>query len=127
MQGARPEHEDRRAMAAVAMVAVLVIVDLIVVGIAVGLSRDHDLTVRRLQTVEAMYAAEAGMNMSIREMMNDADEDGDSGIGTVSTKTIGSASVIVTASSVPPQTTLTSVGTSGDARRRMESVLEDPP
>ncbi|MHC4787488.1 MAG: hypothetical protein ACYTE6_16140, partial [Planctomycetota bacterium] len=57
---------DRRAVAAVAMVVFLLAIDLIIVGMVVGLSRDHDLTIRRMQTVEAMYAAEVGVNMSIR-------------------------------------------------------------
>jgi hypothetical protein len=109
------------------MVAVLIIIDLIVIGIAVGLTRDHDLTIRRMQTVEAMYAAEGGMNMSIREMMEDTDEDVDGGTGTISTKNIGNATVAVTATVAAPLTTLTSIGVSGEARRKMESVLEDPP
>jgi len=109
------------------MVAVLIVIDLIVVGISVGLSRDHDLTIRRMQTVEAMYAAEAGVNMSIREMMVNADEDADGGIGSVSSKSVGNAQVVVTIAYSAPETTLTSIGTSGEARRKMESVLEDPP
>jgi hypothetical protein len=131
---ARP---TRRAVAAVAMVVILLIVDLIIVGIVVGLSRDHDLTVRRMQTLEAMYAAEAGVNMSIRELMNDADEDGDGTTGTISDDsndandpTLGNARFVVTAAADTPaagQTTLTSAGRSGEARRKIEGVMEDPP
>ncbi len=116
------------------MIVVLLIVDLVIVSIAVGLSRDHDLTVRRMQTMEALYAAESGVNMSIREMMVNADEDLDGGIGTISDDsndatdpTIGGAQFVVT-QTVPAagQTLLTSVGRCGEARRKMEALLEDP-
>ncbi|MHC4128087.1 MAG: hypothetical protein ACYS1E_15180 [Planctomycetota bacterium] len=125
---------QRRAVAAVAMVVILLFIDLIVVGMVVGLGRDHDLTVHRMRTLEAEYAAEAGMNMSIREMMNDADEDGDGAIGTISDDSndgndpaLGNAQFVVTAAADTPvvgQTTLTSAGRSGEARRQMESILE---
>ena len=74
----------RQGSAAMAMIVLLMIVDLIVVALVITGTRDHDLTVRRLQTIEAFYAAEAGMNMAIRELMNSADEDGDLTIGTIS-------------------------------------------
>jgi hypothetical protein len=124
----------RRAVAAVAMVAVLIVLNLIVVGLVVGLGRDHSLTVYRMQTVEALYAAEAGMNMSIKEMMVDADEDGDGTVGTVSDDSdddtdpsVGNARFVVTAAADTPaagQTTFTSAGRSGEARRTIDSILE---
>ncbi len=126
---------SRQAVVAVAMVVVLLIIDLAIVGIVIGLSRDHDLTVRRLRTVEAAYAAEAGVNMSIREMMNVLDEDGDTKIGGISDNdnaaddpAIGNARFFVDYddSNYPPEWKLTSEGRSGDARRRMETVLNDP-
>jgi hypothetical protein len=134
----RRRRRNAGGVAAVAMVVILVIIDLAIVGIVVGLSRDHDLTVRRMQTIEALYAAEAGVNMSIREMMNDADEDGDAGIedgiGTIShdnddgtDPTLGNARFVVTKVKVGNVTTLTSEGRCGDARRKMEAELQDPP
>ena len=35
----------------------------------IGGGRDHDLTVKRMDTLRAFYAAEAGMNIAIRELM----------------------------------------------------------
>ena len=71
------------------------------------------------------------MNMAIREMMNDADEDGDGAIGTISDDgnaatdpTFGQAQVLVTSAVAGPQTTLTSQGRAGEARRNVEAVLE---
>ncbi len=70
-------YRERRAVTAVAMVVFLILVDLNIVGFVVGLGRNHNLTFHRMRTLEAMYTAEAGVNMSIREMMNVLDEDGD--------------------------------------------------
>jgi len=116
------------------MVVILLMVDLIVIGFVLGLGRDHNLTVHRMQTLEAMYAAEAGVNMSIREMMYDVDEDGDGTAGTISDDgddgtdpAVGNARFVVTAAADTPaagQTTFTASGRSGEARREMEAVLE---
>jgi hypothetical protein len=124
----------RRGIAAVAMIVFLIVVDLIIVGFVVSVGRDHNLTVHRMQTLEAMYAAESGVNMSIREMMYDADEDGDGTAGTISDDSddgtdpaVGNARFVVTAAADTPaagQTTFTSSGRSGEALRKMESVLE---
>ena len=135
-------NATRRGLAIVVMVLLMMIIDLIIIGMVVTQARDHDLTVRRLQTVEALYAAEAGVNMSIRELMIPLDEDGDDdgswpfGIGTISDDTnpatdpaLGNAQFVVTAEANTPvagRTTITSEGRSGEARRRMQAVLIDP-
>ena len=116
------------------MVALMMIIDLIVVVGVLGLTRDHELSVRRLETIEAEYAAEAGTNMSIREMMYRSDDDGDGTVGTISDDgdsgndpSLGVARFVVTASADDPvagQTTLTSEGRSGAARRKMSAILE---
>ncbi|MHC4107370.1 MAG: hypothetical protein ACYSTY_04710 [Planctomycetota bacterium] len=120
----------RRGVAAVAMVVVLITVDLIVIAIVLSGSRDHDMTVRGMETIEAYYAAEAGMHMGIREMMEPADDDGDTVIGSISSETpvqnnandvqIGDARVYVVKDTGPPEK-LTSKGRSGDARREMDA------
>ncbi len=124
-------NRRRRGAAAIAMVVMLVVVTVSVLGIVQGGSRDHDLTLRRMQTVHAFYAAEAGMNMAIRELMNNADEDGDGGVGSISDDgndandpALDSAQVVVTAVVTGPQTTLTSTGRSGAAVRKVEAVFQ---
>ncbi len=121
----------RRGMVAVSIIVVLLVVDLIVISIVIGGGRDHDLTVRRLETERAFYAAEGGMNMAIRELMLGADEDGDGSAGTISDDgdgagdpALGSARLVVTASAAGSQTTLSSTGRCGSARRRIDAVLE---
>ncbi len=118
------------------MILLMIIVDLIIIGMVVSQGRDHDLTVRRLETTESLYAAEAGANMSIRELMIPADDDGDAGIGTISDDSndatdpaLGNARFVVTAAADTPAvglTTITSEGRSGEARRRMQAILTDP-
>ena len=124
----------RRGMAAVAMVVVLLTINLIIVGLVLTAARDHELTVRRLETVEAAYAAEAGTNMSVREMIGFTDYDGDGTIGSISDDgdsgtdpVLGNARFIVTMSPDDPlegQTTVTSAGRAGQALRTMTTVLE---
>ena len=121
----------RRGAAAIAAVVLLLILDLIIISIVIGGARDHDLPVRRAETIQGFYAAEAGMNMAIRELMNDTDEDGDGAIGTISADatpandpTFGQAQVLVTSARVGSQITLTSQGRAGEARREIDLLLE---
>ena len=115
------------------MIVVLVlvlIVELIIVATVVGGARDHDLTIRRMQAVESFYASEAGMNMAIREIVVDVDEDGDTKVGGISDDsnaandpTLGNAQVFVTATTAGPDTTLISEGRSGEATRTAQAIV----
>ncbi len=77
-------RSPRRGMALIGVIVFLLVVGVIIVGMVLGGARDQDLTVRRLETVRAFYAAEGGMNMAIREVMVSVDEDADGAIGTIS-------------------------------------------
>ncbi len=126
--------QKRRGIAVVAVIVLMLILDLIVVGIVISGARGHDLTVRRMDTIRAFYAAEAGANMSIRELREENDDDGDGVTGTVSFETptydpandptFGPAKVHVSTATAGSQTTLTSEGRSGEALRRVEAVLD---
>jgi Tfp pilus assembly protein PilX len=124
-------HVDRRGAAAVAVVASLLVVNLIIVGLAVGGARDQDLTARRVETIRAFYAAEAGANMAVRELMLDSDEDGDGAVGTISADgnsandpAMPFAPFMVDLVIDGAQSTITSAGRSGDATRTIELVLQ---
>lgn len=127
-------RRKRRGMAAMAIVVILIIVDLIVLRMVIGGGRDQALTAHRIETVRAFYAAEAGINMAVREIMASAsgtDEDGDGAAGTISDDAddatdpmLSSARVVVTSSIDGDETTLTSAGRAGEARRELEVVLE---
>jgi Tfp pilus assembly protein PilX len=123
-------RHDRRGTVAIVLVVALVMLQLVVVGVVLSGARDSDLTARRVETMRAFYACEAGMNMAIREVYQGVDEDGDGSIGTLSgdeddsnDPTVGSASFHVTRMVSGSDTTLTSAGRSGLARRSAEAVI----
>ncbi len=123
---------SRRGSIAVTLVVALIVLQLVVVGMVLAGSREQDLTARRLETMRAFYAAEAGMNMAVRELMNNADEDGDGVIGSISDDAntaddpalAGAAKVHVTLDDGGTTITVTAEGSAGQARRRVEATLE---
>src|SRR4029450_1289994 len=80
----RASMAHRRGAAVVAMVVAMLVATLGILGMVLAGSRDQALSIPRLETIRAFYAAEAGANMSIREILLNVDSDGDSGVGTVS-------------------------------------------
>lgn len=127
----RPTPGRRRGAAAVAMIVLLLVVGMVVTGVVIGGARDHDLTVRRLETVQAFYAAEAGMNMAMRELHEKTDADGDGTVGSISDDAndandpaIGAARVVVVRSDGGGVTSLISTGRQGAALREIRATLE---
>ena len=121
---------SRRGSALVAVMVLIFIASMIVAGFVLLTGRDSDLTVRRVETIQAFYAAEAGMNMAIREVANNTDEDGDGAIGTISDDgtdandpSVSDGQVIVTSTTANGVTTLVSKGRSGESRRQVEADL----
>ncbi|MDY7107211.1 MAG: PA14 domain-containing protein [Planctomycetota bacterium] len=126
----RTRRKARRGVAAIVMIVMLLILDLVVMVMVLGGARDQDLTVRRVETVQAFYAAEAGLNMAVREVMLDDDEDGDGTAGAISDDddegndpTFGNAAVHVAMAMEAEGTVLTSHGRAGQARRRLEATF----
>jgi Tfp pilus assembly protein PilX len=129
--GWRERERQRRGTAVVAVIVSMLILSIIVVGSVLGTARDQDLTVRRLETVRAFYAAEAGANMAIRELILNTDADGDGAIGSISNDgnsandpTLSAAQVSVTRVVSGPQVILTSRGRSGQAQRAIETTMQ---
>jgi Tfp pilus assembly protein PilX len=127
----RRRTTNRRATAMLIVVVLLVVGAVLVSSAAVGGAREQHLTVERLSTLRAFYAAEAGMNLAVREILVNLDEDGDGTIGTVSDDgdssndpDIGYASVSVTLTTGASTNLLTSHGVSAEARRRVEVEYE---
>lgn len=119
----------QRGIAAIGMVVVLVTAQLIIVGAVLSGSRDLDMTVQRLDSARAFYAAEAGENMAIREVMGKTDNDGDGGVGSISNDGVPNndpllitARVSVSTAASGGQTTLTSKARSGLARRQASAI-----
>jgi type II secretory pathway pseudopilin PulG len=118
----------RRGTAAVALLAAVAMIEVIMLAAVLGSTRDSDVAVRRLETVQAFYAAEAGINMAIREVRTGQDHDGDGGVGTVSNDgedatdpVLGSARVRVTSSTDGDDLVLRSEGRCGQAWRHIEA------
>jgi hypothetical protein len=116
--------------AIVAMIVVLVIAELVIIGIVLGGARDQDLSMRRMESTHAFYAAEAGINMAMREYADQADYDNDGAIGSISNDgnaandpQLGPATLSVSLATVSGQLTLTSVGHSGEAHRKAVVVV----
>ena len=70
-------QQPRRGSVAVMVIIVLLLTSIFIIGIVSGSSRDLDSSARRLETVQAFYAAEAGVNMALRELKINSDEDYD--------------------------------------------------
>jgi hypothetical protein len=117
----------------VALVIVLVLVALMIVGLVLGGAREQDLSTQRLGTVRALYAAEAGINMGMREWVLRTDADGDGAMGSISddgnaanNPALGGGTVWVDAVGGGLQTTLISHGSAGLTSRRLESIAATP-
>lgn len=122
-----------RGTATVVAIILLALLQVAVAGMVVGGARDQDLTARRFDTLRAFYAAESGVNMALREVIQNADIDGDGTVGSISDDgsdltdpAIGSADVRVrVADSVSGLiTTLTSTGRAGTARREIDAIVQ---
>ncbi len=113
------------------MMVMMLLVDLIIIGIVLGGSRDHELSSRRLESVQAFYAAEAGMNMAVREVVHYCDEDGDGAAGSISDDeqnwndpAIRTAQTYVEADIKTSHVQMKCTGYKGHARRRIQAVME---
>ncbi len=131
MRSSLHSSRTRRGTVAVAVLLVLLLTSLFIIGIVSGASRDQDLSGRRMETVRAFYAAEAGTNMALREIELGVDEDGDGGVGTISDDAndandpaLGDARVHTNLEFAAGVITLHSRARAGTARRDIEVELE---
>jgi len=122
-------HASRRGAASIALVMVLIIAQFAILAMVLNSSRDQTLAVSRVSSVQAFFAAEAGINMAIREAINDEDFDGNGVVGGITSTSdtldaLHGASIDVTASVVGSDFTLASLGTLADARHAFQMNLE---
>jgi hypothetical protein len=133
MSGARPGRAGaRRGTVMVVAVVVLVVLQLAVVTAILGGAREQDLTVRRLDAARALYAAEAGLNVALREIALQADESGDGAIGSIGGGSLAAGLQISTAR-VAAESTISGAehrvvvtAESGGARRHIEAMVRRP-
>lgn len=131
MKNRRMTWGTRRGAIGVAAVIVLVFCQLLIVGVVIAGTRDEDATVQRLNTSRAFYAAEGGLNMAIREVLSNSDDDGDGAVGTLSNNAIladdpgmGEARVYVVKAVSGTITTMVSRGRCGMTRRQLTTEIE---
>ncbi|MBL0926555.1 MAG: hypothetical protein IBJ11_02740 [Phycisphaerales bacterium] len=115
---------------AIAVMILVAVAELAVVSIVTRTGRDQGLTNRRIETVQSFYASEAGINMAMREMWQNTDEDGDGTIGGINSGTnratdpaVGTARVYVTRTNSGSTMTLNSFARCGQAVNRAQSNL----
>ena len=127
MSGNRRRWCTRTGAAAAAVILMLVIAELLITSAVLGSALDQDATLGRIESLRAFYAAEAGLHMSVRELMVGVDENGDGTIGTVSndgsatsdSALEGGATFSVTISAGTPSLVVSS-GSAGTARQVIE-------
>ncbi|MGE3107718.1 MAG: hypothetical protein AB7G11_02220 [Phycisphaerales bacterium] len=122
---------SRRGAAALAVILGMLLMQLAIVAMVVGASRRHDLAGTRINSMRSFYAAEAGINMGVRELMNNTDEDQDGTVGAVSDdgnaitdpQTGQGTSFVVSKIVNGNQVTLRSVATANSTVRFVEITL----
>lgn len=122
---------DRRGSAVVAMLIALAMLQVMVAAIVLSGARSDELTVLRLETARAFYAAEAGANMAVREVLLETDEDSDGGIGSISDDSnaandpsLGTARLTATAVTAGGGSTIAVTGRCGQAARRITLTVQ---
>ncbi len=121
----------RRGTVMVALLLVLMGLQMAMALSVMGGARDQDLSAQRLASVRAQYAAEAGMNMAMRELFTSVDEDGDGTVGSVSSEgnsandplLSGNARVVVVKAMNSGNSVLTATGRSVESRRTLRAML----
>ena len=119
---------SNRGSALITVLIIVMVLGFAVVGVVGVGSRSHTLTRHRMNTARAFYAAEAGMNMAMRELSLGLDEDGDGIIGSISDDSddsndpsIGGGRVSVSLSIASGQMMLVSTGRCDSSSRRIEA------
>jgi hypothetical protein len=103
----------------IAMILALVALQIVLVGVTVLGTREQDLTVRRLESARAFYAAEGASNIAVREVAQLLDDDGDATVGSIalgsltSGVTIGGSKAAASVSVLGTTYTITTSGQSG--------------
>jgi hypothetical protein len=103
-----PSLQSRRGAVAIALVITMLLVGMLLIGVVLSGSRDQSASIHRMAAVRAYYAAEAGANLSLREIQYRTDFDGDGKVGTIAGThavlngfLIGFGNVVVTEAAAP--------------------------
>lgn len=122
----------RRGAVSAAALVVLVVTAVMVLGSTRTNRTEQDLTVARMQTMRAFYAAESAIQLALREITFATDDDGDGVIGGISDDNddtnnpfIGQARIHVTSQAADGGLiALTATAIEGQASRRIRVEIE---
>jgi hypothetical protein len=91
-----PPSPDRRGTVLVGILVGLMLLASALVAVAISGRREQDLTLRRMESMRAAYAEEAGAQIAVRELITQQDDDGDGIIGEVAAGNLASGIIIGT-------------------------------
>lgn len=124
----------RRGSVILAAALALALLQLAVMLAVLGGARDQALASRRLESVRAVYAAEAGLAIARREFETGLDLDASGAVGAVASRTLAAidpalagTTLSVSAATAAGATTLTATGASAQALRRAQLSLRPAP
>lgn len=127
---ANARGEARRGTALVAVLLTLVVLQLVVAALVMAGSRDQDLAAQRVAASRSFYAAEAAVNMGLREVARNSDIDLDGVIGSISSDGnnandphLGGSRLRASLTTAGNITTITAVGLNQEATRRSAASL----
>lgn len=125
-------RDARRGTVLIAVVVAMVMLQVVVAAVIISGARDLDIAGRSVEVARSLYAGEAGMNMALRELANNLDEDADGAIGSISNNgvagddpNLSGGRVYVTQSKVASTTTMISNARCGQAVRTVTALAED--
>ncbi len=126
-----PRSRGRAGSVLAVVLVLLLVLEIAVASLLMSSTGEQGIAVDRLETVRANYAAESGTAMALRELILDADEDGDGGIGSISDDgddqndpALGTARLRVTVSRAGGMVTITSTGRCGHAERIVQMTVQ---
>jgi len=91
----RRGYPRRRGLAGVLALVLLVMLSMLGVAIVSASAQDQAMSASRGAGVRADLAAEAAAQMATKELMDDADHDGDGGIGSISSDGVTSNNPVI--------------------------------
>lgn len=120
-----PRDRRRPGAVAIVMVLVMVLLAVVVAGTTISAGRRGDSLRREVEATRALYLAESGLALALRELALGVDADGDGAIGSVASidaRLLQGPTGAVARSETLDGIVLSSVATAGTSRRRIRAL-----
>lgn len=122
-----PRDRRRPGAVAIVMVLVMVLLAVVVAGTTISAGRRGDSLRREVEATRALYLAESGLALALRELALGEDADGDGAVGSVApieTRHLQGPTGAVAWYATDDGIVLSSIATAGTSRRRIRAVAE---